>query len=74
MLGAVFRYTHRRYLFRRFPYSIIDQVAPEELRVIGDVQTTGKIARAKFIFICLLTFYNLAYNIQTYGNKQEKIQ
>lgn len=34
-LGAVYRGTRRRYLFRRFPYSIIYQVTAEELRVIA---------------------------------------
>ena len=34
-VGAVFRGTRRRYLLRRFPYSIIYQVSAEELRVIA---------------------------------------
>jgi plasmid stabilization system protein ParE len=34
-LGAVFRGSSRRYLLRRFPYSIIYQVTPDELRVIA---------------------------------------
>ena len=34
-LGAVFRGTRRRYLFRRFPYSIIYQVTAGELRVVA---------------------------------------
>lgn len=35
MLGAAFRSTRRRYLLRRFPYSIIYQIAGDELRVIA---------------------------------------
>jgi plasmid stabilization system protein ParE len=35
MLGAVFRGSSRRYLLRRFPYSIIYQVTTEELRVVA---------------------------------------
>lgn len=35
MLGAVFRGTRRRYLLRRFPYSIIYQVTTDELRVVA---------------------------------------
>lgn len=35
LLGAVFRGTRRRYLLRRFPYSIIYQVAAEELRILA---------------------------------------
>ena len=34
-VGAIFRGTRRRYLFRRFPYSIIYQVGADELRVIA---------------------------------------
>jgi toxin ParE1/3/4 len=34
-LGAVFRGTKRRYLLRRFPYSIIYQITPEEFRVVA---------------------------------------
>lgn len=34
-VGAMFRGTRRRYLLRRFPYSIIYQVSDEELRVIA---------------------------------------
>ena len=34
-LGAIYRGTRRRYLFRRFPYSIIYQVTADELRVIA---------------------------------------
>ncbi len=34
-VGAIFRGTRRRYLLRRFPYSIIYQVSAEELRVIA---------------------------------------
>ena len=33
--GALFRGTRRRFLLRRFPYSIIYQVATDELRVIA---------------------------------------
>jgi toxin ParE1/3/4 len=32
LIGTEFRRNRRRYIFRRFPYSIIDQVTPEELR------------------------------------------
>ncbi|MDP1733570.1 MAG: type II toxin-antitoxin system RelE/ParE family toxin [Sulfuritalea sp.] len=35
LLGAVFRGTRRRYIFRRFPYSIIYQVTAEELRILA---------------------------------------
>jgi toxin ParE1/3/4 len=34
-VGAVFRGTRRRYMFRRFPYSVIYQISPDELRVIA---------------------------------------
>jgi len=34
-LGAVWRGTTRRFPVRRFPYSIIYQVKPEEVRVIA---------------------------------------
>jgi plasmid stabilization system protein ParE len=34
-IGAVFRGARRRYLLRRFPYSIIYQLSSEELRVIA---------------------------------------
>ncbi len=35
LLGTIFRDTRRRYLFRQFPYSIIYQVTPEELRILA---------------------------------------
>jgi plasmid stabilization system protein ParE len=35
MLGAVFRGRIRRYLLRRFPYSIIYQEALDELRIVA---------------------------------------
>ena len=35
LLGAVFRGSRRRYLFRRFPYSIIYQITNDELRIIA---------------------------------------
>lgn len=35
LLGTVFRSTRRRYILRRFPYSIIYQVAAEELRILA---------------------------------------
>jgi len=35
LLGAVFRGTRRRYVLRRFPYSIIYQVTAEELRILA---------------------------------------
>ncbi len=35
MLGAIFRGSRRRYFLRRFPYSVIYQVATEELRVVA---------------------------------------
>ena len=35
LLGVVFRGTRRRYILRRFPYSIIYQVTAEELRVLA---------------------------------------
>ena len=34
-LGAAFRGKLRRYLFRRFPYSIIYQITPDELRIVA---------------------------------------
>lgn len=34
-LGPVWRGTTRRFLLRRFPYSIIYQVKPDEIRVIA---------------------------------------
>jgi plasmid stabilization system protein ParE len=35
LLGTVFRDTRRRYILRRFPYSIIYQVTAEELRILA---------------------------------------
>jgi toxin ParE1/3/4 len=35
MLGAVFRGTRRRYILRRFPYSIIYQITADELRILA---------------------------------------
>ena len=35
LLGTVFRGDRRRYIFRRFPYSIIYQVAEDELRILA---------------------------------------
>ena len=35
LLGSIFRGTRRRYLLRRFPYSIIYQATTNELRVIA---------------------------------------
>jgi plasmid stabilization system protein ParE len=35
LLGAEFRGTRRRYILRRFPYSIIYQVTAEELRILA---------------------------------------
>ena len=35
LIGAVFRGTRRHYILRRFPYSIIYQVATEELRILA---------------------------------------
>ena len=35
LLGAVFRGTRRRYILRRFPYSIVYQVTTEELRILA---------------------------------------
>lgn len=34
-LGAIFRRSKRRYLLRRFPYSIFYQLAGDEIRVIA---------------------------------------
>lgn len=34
-VGAMFRGTSRRYLLRRFPYSIIYQATPEAVRIIA---------------------------------------
>ena len=33
--GAIFRGTRRRFLLRRFPYSVIYQITSEELRVVA---------------------------------------
>lgn len=33
--GAIFRGTRRRYLLRRFPYSLIYQLTAEEIRIIA---------------------------------------
>ena len=35
LLGAEFRNNRRRYILRRFPYGIIYQVTPEELRILA---------------------------------------
>jgi plasmid stabilization system protein ParE len=35
LLGTVFRSTRRRYILRRFPFSIIYQVNAEELRILA---------------------------------------
>lgn len=35
LVGAVFRGDRRRYILRRFPYSIIYQIAAEELRILA---------------------------------------
>ena len=35
LIGAVFRGTRRRYILRRFPYSIIYQVTEDELRILA---------------------------------------
>lgn len=35
LLGAVFRGTRRRYILRRFPYSVIYHVSTEELRILA---------------------------------------
>lgn len=34
-LGAVFRGTRRRYIFRRFPYSIVYRATIEELQILA---------------------------------------
>ena len=34
-LGTVFRGTRRQFFLRRFPYSVIYQVTPDELRVVA---------------------------------------
>jgi plasmid stabilization system protein ParE len=34
-IGPVFRGTRRRHLLRRFPYSIIYQVASDEIRIVA---------------------------------------
>lgn len=34
-LGAIWRGTARRYPLRRFPYNLVYQIKPEELRVIA---------------------------------------
>ena len=35
LLGVVFRSNRRRYILRRFPYSIIYQATAEELRILA---------------------------------------
>ena len=35
LLGTVFRSTRRRYILRRFPYSIIYQITEDELRILA---------------------------------------
>ena len=35
LIGAVFQGTRRHHILRRFPYSIIYQVAAEELRILA---------------------------------------
>lgn len=35
MLGTIFRGTRRRYILRRFPYSVIYQITADELRVVA---------------------------------------
>lgn len=35
LIGAVFRGTRRRYILRRFPYSVIYQVAEDEIRILA---------------------------------------
>jgi plasmid stabilization system protein ParE len=34
-VGAVFRGLRRRYVLRRFPYSIFYQITPDEIRVVA---------------------------------------
>ena len=34
-VGVVFRGTRRRYLLRRFPYSIFYQIAADEIRIVA---------------------------------------
>ena len=33
--GAIFRETRRRYVLRRFPYSVFYQIAADEIRVVA---------------------------------------
>ncbi len=33
--GAIFRRTRRRYVLRRFPYSIFYQIASDEIRIVA---------------------------------------
>jgi toxin ParE1/3/4 len=42
LLGSEFRNNRRRYLLRRFPYSIIYQVTPEELRILAVAHHTRR--------------------------------
>lgn len=35
LVGAEFRRTRRRFFLRRFPYSIIYQITPDELRILA---------------------------------------
>ena len=35
LIGVIFRGTRRRFSLRRFPYSAIYQVTPEELRIVA---------------------------------------
>ncbi|HVY22686.1 MAG TPA: type II toxin-antitoxin system RelE/ParE family toxin [Steroidobacteraceae bacterium] len=39
-LGVVFRGTRRRYILRRFPYSLIYQITAEEIRIL-QLRITG---------------------------------
>jgi plasmid stabilization system protein ParE len=34
-VGAVFRGTRRRYVLRRFPYSVFYQIAADEIRIVA---------------------------------------
>ena len=42
LLGSEFRNNRRRYLLRRFPYSIVYQATPEELRILAVAHHTRR--------------------------------
>ena len=49
LLGAEFRNNRRRYILRRFPYSIIYQVTPNELRILAVEHPVTHLEPVRFI-------------------------